>query len=85
MKMKKGDSVIIRAVMYHYIGRVESITDDEVHLSTASWLAESARWSETLKTGAVHELEPFPDGVVIARQAIMDYAPWAHELPTKAI
>lgn len=83
MKMKVGDAVIIRCVVYHYIGRVESITQDEVELSSASWLAESARWSETLKTGKVNEVEPYPDWVVIARQSIMDYAPWVHELPTE--
>lgn len=80
-----GQKIIVRTVLYHYIGRVKNITDDEVYLEDASWLAESERWSVTLTTGAVRELEPYPNGVVIRLASIVDYAPWAHDLPRQAI
>ncbi len=85
MKMKVGDAVIIRTVAYHYIGKVAHCDDQEIVLDEASWLAESARWSVTLTTGQVSELEPYPDWCCIRTATVVDYAPWNFPLPREAV
>ena len=80
-----GQKVLIRTVIYHYIGRIAAVTDEEVRLEDASWLAESERWHVTLETGAVRELEPYPNGVTVRLASIVDYCPWDHELPREPV
>ena len=80
-----GQKVLIRTVVFHYIGRIAGVTDEEVRLEDASWLAESKRWSHTLATGEVNELEPYPDGVTVRLASVVDYCPWDHDLPREPI
>ena len=79
--MRVGDKVLIRTVLYHYIGEVQEIDQGEVRLKDASWLAESERWHVTLQTGRVRELEPYPNGVTVRLASVIDYCPWDHDLP----
>ena len=83
--MKVGEKVLIRTVLYHYIGRVVRWDEHEVQLEDASWLAESERWHVTLQTGQVRELEPYPNGVTVRVASIIDYCPWDHDLPREAV
>jgi hypothetical protein len=78
-----GDSVVIRAIPYHYIGKISALGEHTVTLAPgAVWLADSKRWgSEFLVNGQVNETEPYPDGVTIGYGVIADVTPWKHKIP----
>lgn len=77
-----GNKVFIRAVTYHYLGRVVGLTDTEILLDQASWVADSGIFSVACKTGTLSEVEPYPDGVIsVARGAVVDVSTWQHALP----
>ena len=77
-----GNSVFIRTITYHYTGKIVSISPEEILLETAAWIASSGRWNAALTSGTLDEVEPFPDGVSIARASVVDISPWKHGLPT---
>ena len=79
--IRVGNNVIVRMVTYHVVGHIEAITKDEIVLSDASWVADSGRWFDALKTGKLNEVEPFPDTVSLGRGAVVDATTWNHPLP----
>jgi len=79
--LETGKSYIIRTVSYHYIGRLVREGGGYLTLADASWLACSKRWADTLKTGEIDELEPYPDLCHVAIASIVDISPWLHDLP----
>lgn len=81
-----GEAYLFRTVTHYYTGRVESVTDTDVRLSSAAWIADTGRYSEALTKGTLRELEPYPgDGAVILnRSAFVEMAPWTHDLPRVA-
>ena len=78
-----GDVVVIRAIPYHYIGRIELLGLHGVTLSAgAVWLADSGRWgSSFLLEGTVSESEPYPDRAFIRYEVIADVTKWRHPIP----
>ena len=76
-----GDCVLIRTVTMAYTGRIVAITDSDIVLEDAAWIACTARYNDTLTTGALAEVEPYPDGVIVARGGLIDVAPWTHPFP----
>lgn len=77
-----GTKVLIRTVSFFQIGKVVAVSNAEILLSDASWVADTGRFSEALKTGELNEVEPFPDGIVsVNRLAIIDVCVWSHDLP----
>ena len=76
-----GEKYIIRTVTYHYTGRLAEVTDSDIVLDDAAWIADSGRWAEALETGELSEVEPFPGSVIIARGAIVDASRWSQDLP----
>ena len=81
---KVGEKYIIRCVTYHDVGRVKEIKGDFLILEDASWVADSGRWEEALKTGELSEVEIFPNEVYVNIGSIVDSAPWNHDLPTES-
>jgi hypothetical protein len=80
-----GENVLIRGVTLYYVGHVVRVTEHEVVLSDASWVASTGRFNNALLSGKLDEVEPFPHGgVVIGRGAIMDVSKWPHSLPREA-
>ena len=77
-----GKSYFIRTVTMHVLGKLEKVTDKELLLSTASWVADSGRFNNFLVTGVVDALEPFVNDVIVGRGAIIDATIWDHNLPT---
>jgi hypothetical protein len=77
-----GQNYFIRTVTYHLLGRLVKVTDKELVLVDASWVASSGRFSEALVTGQVSENEPFPDNepVIIGRGSITDAVRWTKSL-----
>ena len=68
-----GKVYLIRTVTMIDTGRLVAVTDQELVLEDAAWIADTGRFSDALKSGAFKEVEPFPDGrVVIGRGAVID-------------
>jgi len=78
-----GKCYFIRCVTYHQVGRLKKVTPTELVLENASWVADSGRFGEALKTGSLSEVEHFGGDAVIGRGAIVDATLWMHPLPTK--
>jgi hypothetical protein len=77
-----GKKFFFRTVTYHLIGEVVKIVGPFFQLKGASWVADSGRFMEAIKDGALDEVEPVGEcGVNIS--TIVDWFPWNHKLPTK--
>ena len=77
-----GKAYFIRTVTMHLIGELSVITDKELVLKKASWIADSGRFHDALKTGKLSEVEPFINDVIVNRESIIDATLWSHEIPT---
>ena len=82
----EGETVIVRTVTLHYTGRVVGVDDRWLALTDVAWIANTGRWHTALATGILDEVEPYPDGdtVLVSLGAVVDIAPWRHELPRNA-
>jgi len=77
-----GKSYLIRTVTMIDTGRLVAISDHELVLEDASWIADTGRFSDSLKSLQFNEIEPFPDGIVIVgRGSIVDAVPILGSLP----
>lgn len=72
---------LIRTVTMMYTGRLKRVTDSDLLLSDAAWIADSGRYADALEEGTLNEVEPYPDEVIVSRAAIVDCAIWSHDLP----
>jgi hypothetical protein len=78
-----GEKYFIRTVTYFYTGRLVAVTQHELVLEEACWIADTGRFTQALAKGEFGETEPFPPGkVMIGRGAIVDASIWKHALPT---
>jgi hypothetical protein len=79
---KIGTNYMIRTVTHYCLGELGAVYEQELVLTSASWIADTGRFSSALSTGVLNEVEPFPDGcVVIGRGSIVDACEWSHSLP----
>ena len=70
---KLGKNYLIRTVTMIQTGRLVAVTDKELVLENAAWIADTGRFADALESGKFDEVEPFPDGqVIIGRGAIID-------------
>lgn len=70
---KIGANYFIRTVTHHHTGRLVQVTQQELVLEDAAWIADDGRFSDALKSGNFSEVEPFPDGrVIIGRGSVID-------------
>jgi hypothetical protein len=76
-----GKAYLIRTVTMHYTGRVVEVTDSDVVLEEAAWIADTGRYSNSLVNGTLNEVEPYPGRVSVCRGAMVDFAEWKHPLP----
>ena len=78
---KIGKNYLIRTVTMIQSGRLVAVTDKELVLEDAAWIADTGRFSKALEDlDALKEVEPFPEGqVIIGRGALIDAVqiPWA--------
>ena len=70
----------IRTVTYHLVGRVVRRVGEFYVLKDAAWVADSGRFMQAIKDGALSEVEPVGDAIV-ALASIVDAFPWKHDLP----
>lgn len=78
-----GKSYFIRTATYHCVGRLIRILPTEFVLEDASWVADSGRWHNALKTGQLSEVEPFVSNLTVFRGGCIDATEWLHPLPTE--
>ena len=80
--------IIIRTVTHYYVGEMvrAPAPDGFLTLTKCSWVADTGRWHVALRDGTLSEVEPYPaEAVVLVNLgAVVDIAPWDHELPTTA-
>ena len=68
-----GKYYLIRTVTMIDTGLVMSVSDQEIVLTEAAWIANTGRFADAVKSASFGEVEPFPDGeVIINRGAIVD-------------
>lgn len=82
---KEGEKYFVRTVTHYYTGRCARVTDGELVLLDAAWIADTGRFHEFVAHGAkkANEVEPYPNGceVIVPRGGIIDASVWPHELP----
>lgn len=79
-----GQQVFIRTVTHYYTGRVAVVTDSDVGLDDAAWIADTGRLSDALRDGIgskAGEVEPFHSRVFVSRGAIVDWTEHKPALP----
>ena len=68
-----GKIYLIRTVTMIDTGVLVGVTQQELILEDAAWIADTGRFSDALKSLSFNEVEPFPDGrVIIGRGAVID-------------
>ena len=68
-----GKCYLIRTVTMIDTGRLVDVTEHEIVLEEAAWIADTGRFSDALKSLQFNEVEPFPDGrVIVGRGAVID-------------
>lgn len=77
-----GKCYLIRTVTMIQTGRLAAITEHELLLENAAWVADTGRFHDALKTGKLVEVEPFIGPAIIGRGAIVDATEWMHALPS---
>ena len=76
-----GRNYLIRTVTMIDTGRLVAVTEHELVLEDAAWIADTGRFSNALKSLDFDEVEPFPTGrVIVGRGAVID-AVQIHDLP----
>jgi len=68
-----GKIYLIRTVTMIDTGILVAVTDKELVLEEAAWIADTGRFSDALAKAEFNEVEPFPAGrVIINRSCIID-------------
>lgn len=82
-----GQNYFIRTVTMAHVGKLEVVYDDILEFSGASWVADSGRLSDAMKSGlealSTSELEPFVNNIFVGRGALIDMTKYNFPLPTK--
>ena len=62
-------------------GKLVAVTNQEIVLEDAAWIADTGRFSECLTKGTFNEIEPFPNKIIIGRASVVDATEFTHSLP----
>jgi hypothetical protein len=70
----KNKNVFIRTVTHHYTGKIIKVTEKDIILKDASWIADDGRFHKFLNDPVkeVCECEPYHNDVVLMIGAILD-------------
>ena len=80
---KIGANYLIRTATMIDAGKLVAVTEHELVLEDASWVADTGRFGKALETGTFNEVEMFPAGqVIVGRGSLID-AVQIVTLPTK--
>ncbi len=72
-----GQAYIIRTVTHALTGRLCAVTDRELWLESAAWIADTGRYADALISCEFSEVEPYPENakIPVGRGAIVDACP----------
>lgn len=76
-----GKCYFVRTVTMHGVGKLVDVQDGELLFSNYSWIADSGRFHDAMKTGEFSEIEPFVNDVIVNRNSVIDATLWLHKLP----
>ena len=76
-----GKCYLVRCVTHYAVGRLVAIHPQELVLEDSSWVGDTGRYSEAIKTGQLSEVEVVGTQI-IGRFSIVDATEWTHDLPT---
>ena len=72
-----GKWYLIRTVTMIDCGRLASVSDKELVLEDATWIADTGRFSDCLQDpGTINEAEPYKNDCIVGRGAIIDATEW---------
>lgn len=77
-----GEKFFFRTVTYHLTGKVKKIIGNILELEDAAWIADSGRFMQCIKDGNLNEVEPVGKAYLNIN-AVTDFFPWRHKLPTE--
>lgn len=76
-----GKNYFIRTVTMIQVGRLIRVTEKELVLEDAIWVADTGRFTQALENGTLNEIETFPAGeVIVGRGAIVDACVWVNDV-----
>ena len=75
-----GNKFFFRTVTYHMTGRVTGRIGNILKLEDAAWIADSGRFMDCIKSGALNEVEPVGDAF-LNLSTVVDFFEWRHDLP----
>jgi len=68
-----GANYLIRTVTMIDTGTLVAVTQYELVLTNAAWIADTGRFTQALEKCEFNEVEPFPEGmVIVGRGAVID-------------
>ena len=68
-----GANYLIRTVTMIDTGTLVAVTEHELVLESAAWVADTGRFADAIAKAEFLEVEPFPEGqVIVGRGAIID-------------
>lgn len=68
-----GKNYLIRTVTMIDTGRLVAVTEHELVLEDAAWIADTGRFAQAVENADFGEVEPFPSGrVIVGRGSIID-------------
>jgi hypothetical protein len=76
-----GQSYLIRTVTFTWTGRLVLVTDQELVLEDAAWIADTGRYHKATTIESLSEIEPRDGQVIIGRGSVVDAVLWLGPLP----
>jgi hypothetical protein len=77
-----GQAWFFRTVTYFIVGRITKRIGNFFLLEDASWIADTGRFMDCIKSGTYNECEPV-GAALVNTASIVDAFPWNHQLPDK--
>ena len=76
-----GGNYFFRTVTYHTVGKVVGVYNNFIKLEDSSFIPDTPRFMNFIKNGELDEVEP-TGTCWINIDAVTDFFPWKHELPS---
>ena len=69
-----GKNYFIRTVTHHHTGRLVAVTQQELLMENAAWIANDGRFEQAVASGEFDEVEMFPKDkrIIIGRGSVID-------------
>jgi hypothetical protein len=80
---KVGEKWFFRTVTNYLIGEVSEVCGGFLRLKQSSWIADTGRFHDCLKTGKFSEVEPSSGDVMLNVNSIVDAYAWGLPLPVE--